>query len=275
VISALGLLLPLSLGGALSPVMLTEQTALLGTGGRRVANHYALGAVLTLLVIVILLVFFGHVIALPTEPKLSATLDIVLGLGLLALGCLIHYLGEHPLRRNRGKREIGDATETTRSLAGHPEAAFPFGVFSMATNFTTLALVVVAAKEIAAADVDTIERALLILVLVAICSVPAWAPLAATRIAPRTGRRALDGFRRLINDHGRAAVVGLSWVQACSSSGAGSSTSETGRVQVGSQRPLAPFDRATRPCRWGQSTLYETEGDRFESSRMPVQTRAD
>lgn len=209
-IAALSLLLPLSLGGALSPMMLTEQTVLLGTGGRRAANRYALGAVLTLLAIVILLVFFGHVIALPTEPKLSATFDIVLGLGLLALGGLIYYLGEHPLRRVSGKREIGAASETKRwSLDGRPEAAFPFGVFSMATNFTTLALVVVAAKEIAAADIDAIERALLILVLVAICSVPAWAPLAATRIAPRTGRRALDGFSRFTNDHGRAAVVAL------------------------------------------------------------------
>lgn len=205
-LAALALLLPLSLGGAVSPMMLTEQTVLLGTGGRRAANHFALGAVLALLAIVVLLVFFGHVIALPTEPTLSASLDIALGIGLLAVGCALHYLGKHPLRRDRQSTGSG---KRRRSLAGRPEAAFPFGVFSMATNFTTLALVVVAAKEIAAADVDTIERIVLILVLVTICSIPVWAPLAATRLAPRTGGQALDALRRLTADHGRTAVVVL------------------------------------------------------------------
>ncbi len=54
-----------------------------------------------------------------------------------------------------------------------------------------------------------IERIVLILVLVTICSIPVWAPLAATRLAPRTGGQALDALRRLTADHGRTAVVVL------------------------------------------------------------------
>ncbi len=207
-IAALLLLLPLSLGGAVSPMMLTEQTVVLGTGGRRAANHYALGAVLTLLVIVVLLVFAGHLIELPTEPELSATLDILLGAGLLAIGGAVFYTGKHPLRRPRGKAASAEE-KRRRSFAGRPEAAFPFGVFSMATNFTTLALIVVIAKEIAAGDLGTPERIFLIFVVVSICSLPAWAPLAATKLAPKTGQRALDGLRRLISDHGRTAVTVL------------------------------------------------------------------
>jgi len=47
----------------------------------------------------------------------------------------------------------------------------------------------------------------LIAVLVAICSAPAWVPLAATRIAPRTGSAALDRLHSFIDDHGRTTVV--------------------------------------------------------------------
>ena len=144
-IAALTLVLPLSLGGAISPMLLTEQTVLLGTGGRRAANRFALGAVLALLVIVTLVVFAGHLIELPTEPTLSRTLDVVLGIALLAIGCATYYVGEHPLRRP--KREGHDGERRDRlSLVDHPNAAFPFGAVSMATNFTNLALVVVAAK---------------------------------------------------------------------------------------------------------------------------------
>ena len=204
-IEALLLVLPLSLAGAVSPMLLTEQTVLLGAGGRRAANRFALGAGLTLLVIVVLLVFAGHLIELPTEPKLSATLDIMLGIGLVATGAAIFYTGRHPLRRPRSRAANAEERKR-RSFAGRPEAAFPFGVFSMATNFTTLALIVVIAKEIAAAEVDAPERIFLIVVVVAICTLPVWTPLAATRMAPKTGQRALDTFRRLISDHGRTAV---------------------------------------------------------------------
>ena len=204
-IEALTLLLPLSLGGAVSPMMLTEQIVLLGTGGRRAATQFALGATLTLLAIVVVLVFIGHAIELPTEPKLSASLDIVLGVVLLGLGVAIHYLGEHPARLPMPAA----LSEHRLSLADRPEASFTFGAFSMATNFTTLALVIVAAKEIAAHDLDAAERIVLVLVLVTICSAPAWVPPAATRLAPRTGQRVLDVLRRLILEHGRAAVVAL------------------------------------------------------------------
>jgi len=208
VIAALTLVLPLSLGGAISPMLLTEQTVLLGTGGRRAANRFALGAVVALLVIVTVVVFAGHLVELPTEPTLSRTLDVVLGVLLLAIGGATHYIGEHPLRRRKREGEDGEPRDRL-SLVDHPNAAFPFGAVSMATNFTNLALVVVAAKGIATADLDRAERILLILVVVAISSLPVWLPLAATKMAPRTGQRALDTVHRLIIDHGRAAVVVL------------------------------------------------------------------
>lgn len=186
-------------------MMLTEQTMLMaGSGGRRAANHYAAGAAITLLVIIVALVFFGRAISLPTEPSLSATVDVVLGIGLLLVAVGIRYLGRH--RPPHPRPEHG---RRMPRLGDRPEAAFPFGIFSMATNFTTLALVMVAAKDISTAEVAAVERMVLVLVLVAICSVPAWAPLALTGLAPRTGDRALDALNRLIAEYGRSAIVVL------------------------------------------------------------------
>ena len=84
VLAALAVVIPLGLGGAVSPVMLTEQTVLLaGPDGGRAAVRYAAGVVLTTFAIVVGLVLFGRAISLPTEPHLDATLDVVLGLVLV------------------------------------------------------------------------------------------------------------------------------------------------------------------------------------------------
>ena len=56
-LAALAVVIPLGLGGAVSPVMLTEQTVLLaGPDGRRAGVRYAAGVVLTTFVIVVAIV---------------------------------------------------------------------------------------------------------------------------------------------------------------------------------------------------------------------------
>lgn len=203
-IQTLTLLLPICLAGAISPVLLTEQTVLLaGPGGRRAARGFAIGAMVTLTLIALVLVLFGHAIKLPARPALSATLDVVFGLALVAAGVIVHAAGQS---RARNPAPVADEAGTHGQRS---RAAIPFGAFSMATNFTTLALVLVAAKEIAAADVETIGRLFLVLVLVVICSLPAWAPIALTMAAPRAGEAALDRLGRFIDRYGRTAVVVL------------------------------------------------------------------
>ena len=93
-LAALAVVIPLGLGGAISPVMLTEQTVLLaGPDGGRAAVRYATGVVLTGFVIVVVIVLFGRAISLPTEPHLDATLDLVLGLVLVNVAVLIVVSG--------------------------------------------------------------------------------------------------------------------------------------------------------------------------------------
>ena len=202
-LGTVALVVPLGLAGAVSPVLLTEQTVLLaGPGGYRAGLRFAAGAGLVLLIIVCTLVLFGRAISLPTAPKLDATLDLVLGLALLVVAVVVRRLG----RRNAGG---AGADDEDPSSPHRSQAAFPFGAFSMATNFTTLALMAPAAKEISAAGVDIAERAVLVLVLVGLATIPAWLPVALVRVAPGPAQRILAALQTLIARHGRTAVVVL------------------------------------------------------------------
>lgn len=195
-LGVLAVVVPLGLGGALSPVMLTEQTVLLaGPDGRRVATRYAAGAALTLLLFASALVLFGRSISLPQEPHLDATLDLVLGALLVGLALVLRW------RRPRTR-----APRRPRA-AMSPHTALAFGVVSMATNVTTLALLVPAAKEIAASDLGLAGRAVAVIVLVVLASIPAWSPVALTEAAPGPAARGLRMLADLTRRRGRLLTV--------------------------------------------------------------------
>jgi uncharacterized membrane protein YbhN (UPF0104 family) len=206
VLAALAVVIPLGLGGAVSPVMLTEQTALLaGPDGGRAGVRYAAGVALTALVIVVAIVRFGRAISLPTEPHLDATLDLVLGLVLVNVAVLVRVSGRRrggsPSRKGGDERGAGGSRQAL--------AVFAFGVFAMATNVTTLALIAPAAKEISRADVEIAAEAALVLVLVGLVCMPAWVPVALTRVAPGPSQRGLAAVRDQIGRRGRGFTVGL------------------------------------------------------------------
>ncbi len=99
--------------------------------------------VLTTAALVVAIVLFGRAISLPTEPHLNATLDFVLGLVLVNVAVLVLVSGRR--RGGSPSRKGGDDRRASRSRQAR--AAFAIGVFSMATNYTTLALIAPAAKE--------------------------------------------------------------------------------------------------------------------------------
>ncbi len=205
-LAALAVVIPLGLGGAVSPVMLTEQTVLLaGPDGRRAGVRYAAGVVLTTFVIVVAIVLFGRAISLPTEPHLDATLDLILGLVLVNVAVLVLVSG----RRRGGSPSRKGPDDLSARGSRQARAAFPFGVFAMATNVTTLALIAPAAKEISRADVEIAAEVVLVLVLVVLVSMPAWVPLGLTRVAPGPGQRGLAAVRDQIARRGRRFTVGL------------------------------------------------------------------
>ena len=79
----------------------------------------------------------------------------------------------------------------------------------MATNFTTLALIAPAAKEISRTDAEIAAATVLVLVLVGLVSMPAWVPVALTRVAPGPSQRGLAAVRDQIARRGRGFTVGL------------------------------------------------------------------
>ncbi|MBM9460853.1 GAP family protein [Nocardioides sp. zg-536] len=190
-------MMPLALAGGVSPVMFTEQTVLLaGRNGRRVAGSYALGVGATALVILSALVFFGRSIALPEQPRLSASLDVFLGCALVLIAAVLHY------RRPRTKDPA-----SSRPRGFGPVHALGFGVFSMATNFTTLAVMVPIAKEIATSQLGLIGRLVVLGIVVVLAALPAWLPIAMTQVAPAVTRRVLAVLTHLIETRSRQATV--------------------------------------------------------------------
>lgn len=192
----LAVVAPLGLAGAVSPVMLTEQMVLLaGPGGRRAATRYAAGVALTLLLFAGAVVAGGRSVSLPAEPHVDATLDVVLGAMLVGLALVV--------RRRRPRAHEG----RPRPGATGARAPLAFGVVSMATNVTTLALVVPAAKEIAASDLGLMGRAVVLAVLVGLASIPAWTPVALTEMAPGPAGRGLRALADLIARRGRLLTI--------------------------------------------------------------------
>jgi hypothetical protein len=196
VLQVLALVVPFGLAGAVSPVMLVEQTVILaGPDGTRAGTRYAAGVALTLLLFVSVLLLFGRAISLPQEPHLDATLDIVIGCLLVVLALAIRWRRPPEHKKRRARHEMGS------------REALGFGVFSMATNFTTLALVVPAAKEIASSSLQLAGRAVGTAVLVVLVSTPAWLPVALTAVAPGPAERGLLAIGDLIEERGRLLTV--------------------------------------------------------------------
>ena len=177
---------------------------LAGPDGDRAGVRYAAGVILTTFVIVVAIVLLGRAISLPTEPQLDATLDLVIGLVLVNVAVLVLVSG----RRRSASRSRRGGDDPDASGSRQVRAAFAFGVFAMATNFTTLALMA-PAKEISRTDVEIAAEAVLVLVLVGLVSMPAWVPVALTRVAPGPSQRGLAAVRDQIARRGRGFTVGL------------------------------------------------------------------
>jgi threonine/homoserine/homoserine lactone efflux protein len=190
-------LVPLSLAASVSPVMLTEQTVLLaGRGGRRTGLLYAAGAAVVLAALVGAVLVVGRSLSLPSTPHLDASLDLCVG-GLLVGLVVVLYL------RSPRPRVAGGRSHDRMS----PPTAFAFGVFSMGTNVTTLALVVPAAKDIAASQLQTWQHLIAAALLVVVACLPAWGPVALEAAAPETAGGLLDRLEGFIRRRGRLLVL--------------------------------------------------------------------
>ncbi len=188
---------PLGLSAAVSPVLFTQQVFLVGgPNGRRSANLCLAGTGLVLVAVAGLVWFAGGAVNLPAVPRLDSAADVFLGVVLLVLGVVV------AVRRSRlAKPEAGHPT----TLAG--PAAFGFGVFSMGTNLTTLAIVIAAAKEVAASGLADSTRVGALVVLLFLAELPAWSPVVVATL-PR-GIELLNGVRTRGSKYATQALVAV------------------------------------------------------------------
>lgn len=192
----LSYLIPMALASGVSPMMFSEQMLVLsGSGGRWAALRYLAGTATIVLVVVGLVLTIGRTVSLPSAPRLSAGLDLALGALLVVIALLVRVRGD---RRPRHPKAAGQSHH-------RHHAAYAFGLFSMATNFTTLPLVVAASKNVASSGVGPAGIAVGVVVVVVGACLPAWLPLLIDRLPG--ARRAVEDLSHFVDTHGRTLLV--------------------------------------------------------------------
>jgi hypothetical protein len=146
----------------------------------------------------------GQSLHLPKFGRLGAKIDLVLGISLLVLVVVaqVFHLRRSP-RGSSGGSDEADGSEDTKRQAGSPRGAFGLGVASMAANFTTAALVVVASKDISASTSGPVARGTGVVTVLVFGSLPAWAPILVAAISPKRGLVAIQDFSGWVHRNGR------------------------------------------------------------------------
>jgi len=195
--------LPLALGAAVSPTILTVAVVVLsGAHGRARMLVFAAANVLVLSAIGIVGLFvFTHSAGSgprPQQKSADAAINAVIGLILLILG--FRSLLKRP---NAAEQEEKPTSSSDPNL---PRFML-LGVVMMLSNFTTLALFLPADKDIALAHAETVQRALVFAGLIVVATAAAWLPLLLTCLAPNASRPALKAVYRFTTDYRRQISV--------------------------------------------------------------------
>ncbi|WP_130011733.1 hypothetical protein [Serinicoccus sediminis] len=167
--------LPLALLGAVSPLIFATSSALLTGQGRAASARYGLGGALVLSLVVALGAgLLGAGLTTVVERDLaSRVVDGTLG------ALLLLYAGYLVVKVRRAERP------TQSSGSARAQNPLVLGVTAMATNLTTLPLMLSAGQHVGAARLPLPETVPLLVVLVLLALAPAWLPLVLVRVAPR------------------------------------------------------------------------------------------
>jgi hypothetical protein len=198
--------LPLALGAAISPTVLTVAVLTLSSRDRPVARGFAylVGFLLVLGVYTALgLTVLDRVHHQPSasERAVSDAVDVVIGLVLFALAI-------RAIVRHRGGDD-GDTPKPPKQHHASVGASFVAGVVMMLTNITTIVLYIPAMRDINHSDVSTTDKAVVVVVALLITSLPALAPLLVRIVAPGPSVRMLTSLNAAITRHQHAVVVGV------------------------------------------------------------------
>jgi threonine/homoserine/homoserine lactone efflux protein len=197
--------LPLALGAALSPTMLTVSVLILSsrTRPRTRAVLYTLG-VLTIIVALTVLGLtvldrFADQHPTATERAVSDGVDLALGIVLLALALRTVLRPRDPTQHPKPKK--------AHDAGGGLLSAFVLGLVVMATNVTTIVLYIPIMKDIGRSSVSDADQLVVVLVVLVIVTLPATLPLALSVIAPDASRGALVHVQDFVQHHQHTIVL--------------------------------------------------------------------
>jgi cytochrome c biogenesis protein CcdA len=200
--------LPLALGAAVSPtalaaavVVMASRTRPVARGAMFVLGFVAVLAVFTFLGLTVLSQATPHVT--PTSRRISGTVDLVLGIVLLAFG-----LRELLLRATPSPGPGPDPAADTRAPKGTGlAAALALGAVLMLTNFTSLVLYLPALQDVHQARTADSTKAVVVAVLFVCTALPVLMPFVGRLVAPGPSGRALARLGAFMTGHKRGVTV--------------------------------------------------------------------
>jgi len=200
----LGRVIPLALGAAVSPAVLTVGVLILSSPRRPVARGvaFAAGTItvllgLTALGLLVLDRFNAHHPS-ATQRAVTDAVDVTLGIVLLALALRTVLRGRDPT--------VESAPRSPRDQGGLA-TSYGLGIVMMVTNLSTIVLYLAAVKTIGRADVSDADQAVALVVAVMITSLPATVPLLLRVVVPGPSQRTLANLDGVMTRHRRAIVV--------------------------------------------------------------------
>ncbi len=200
---AIGDLLPLAVGVALSPVPIVAVILMLGTPKARVNGPaFTLGWVLGLVVVsVIVLVVAGGA---DSDKSSSDALDVIK----LALGVVFLFMA---LKQWRGRPKEGEEPTLPRWMAAidtfTPGRSFVFGALLSGVNPKNLALTLAAAASIAQAGLGTTDSAIAVAVFVVIGSLTVAGPVVFFMFGGSRATKPLASIKDLMGGHNAVIMM--------------------------------------------------------------------
>lgn len=194
--------LPLAAGAAISPALLGASLEVLvafGARGRRMLLLYLAGAA------AVVVAAFALSLVLPQRPPsradtlISDLVDILLGAALLVLAIVL--LVRRPHKRS------GDGVQRLVAARWVSLGVLGLGVLMMATNLSTLVLVLAGAHEIHSSEAPAVTIVLGYAMLAVGALLPILLPLVWALVSPASAAKVLGRLNALLTKHGK--VIGV------------------------------------------------------------------
>jgi hypothetical protein len=203
--------LPLAVGAAISPTVLAVALLILSSPRRPVARGVAFVAGVAVVLVglsVVGLRLPQHVgRPSPLRLEVTRTIDLVVGVLLLILAAATL------LRMLTRDQAAPSADDTAASTAGHDGlgSAALLGAAMMISNFSTILLYLPAMHEIVRAHASDADKAVTLVIVVLITSLPATLPLLVRVVAPGPAERSFAAMHAWVARHSAqvALAVGL------------------------------------------------------------------